>query len=118
MAITAIMGAGAGKLKLTETLECETSYGAGGSVTTTQNHKYVLIVGCGYYYEKRHGGWAPTSSITAGTEIIKNMRPTNDRIDEDATVSLYKDVPAGTRIESQSPPGYSEHGGLFVLCFD
>ena len=115
MAVTAFNFGGGSPLKLTETLECEAHYTTGGgSVTTTQRHKYVLIVGSGFNYDRGNSGWSPgLESISAGTEMFKNLE-----YDKSAKVSMYKDVPANTKIVSTPSYAYADNGGLFVLCFD
>ena len=120
MAVTAFNFGGGSPLKLTETLECEAHYTTGGgSVITTRKHKYVLIVCCGYNYDRGNSGWSPyLDSISVGTEILKNKIPQNGTITNTTKVSLYSDVPAGTKIVSGGSPSYASNGGLFVLCFD
>lgn len=120
MAITAIMGAGAGKLKLTETLIEANSYNWGSTtVTTGAKHKYVLGV---INYQQFNGdggrGHPMKISFSAGEEVVANQKLEDGSTTNAAQISLFRNVPAGTVISFQKSTAYAINMYFQAYCFD
>ena len=112
------MGAGE-KLKLTETLKEANSYAWGGtSVTTSAKHKYVLGV---INYQQRNNdtrNQGVSVSFSAGEEVLSNQSLESGSTTEMARISLFRNVPAGTKISFERSWAYANTQYLQVYCFD
>ena len=120
MAITAITGAGAGKLKLTETLKNANSYNWGGTtVTTGAKHKYVLGV-INYQQFTSDGGRSHPieMSFSAGEEVVANLSLEDGGTTNMAHISLFRNVPAGTVISFRKSTAYAINIYFQAYCFD
>ena len=120
MAITAIAGAGTGKLKLTETLKNANSYNWGGTtVTTGAKHKYVLGV-INYQQFNDDGGRSHPMKISfsAGEEVVANQKLEDGSTTNMAQISLFRNVPAGTEISFQKSTQYVVNMYFQAYCFD
>lgn len=117
MAITAIAGAGAGKLKLTETLKSSNGYNWGDtSVTTSAKHKYVLaVVNFQQFNDAGNRNQDQKISFSAGEEVVANQKLETENV---ANISLFRNVPAGTQISYARSWMYVTSVYLQVYCFD
>ena len=117
MSVTAITGAGAGKLKLTETLKSSNSYDWGGTtVTTGAKHKYVLwVINYQQFNDAGDRNQGQDISFSAGEEVVANQKLETKNV---ANISLFRNVPAGTQISYTRSWMYVTNVYLQVYCFD